>query len=68
MVAVGLWRGGSVAAWTSTSCLNQQITGLEQQLAARFAAHPDAAIIRSQPGLGVVLGVRVLGEFGDDPD
>jgi Transposase/Transposase IS116/IS110/IS902 family len=48
-------------------CLNQQITGLEQQLAGRFAAHPDAAIIRSQPGLGAVLGARVLGEFGDDP-
>jgi transposase len=49
-------------------CLNRQITGLEQQLAARFAAHPDAAILRSLPGLGVVLGARVLAEFGDDPD
>jgi transposase len=48
-------------------CLNQQITALEQQLAARFATHPDAAIIRSQPGLGVVLSGRLLGEFGDDP-
>jgi transposase len=48
-------------------CLNQQIIGLEQQLATRFATHPDAAIIRSQPGLGMVLGARVLGEFGDDP-
>jgi transposase len=48
-------------------CLNQQITGLEQQLAGRFAAHPDAVIMRSLPGLGVVLGSRVLGEFGDDP-
>jgi hypothetical protein len=50
------------------SCINQQIMDLEQQLASRFGAHPDAAIIRSQPGLGVVLGGRVLGEFGDDPD
>jgi transposase len=48
-------------------CLNQQVAALEQQLAARFAAHPDAAILRSQPGLGVVLGARVLGEFGDAP-
>jgi len=48
-------------------CLNQQVAALEQQLAARFAAHPDAAILRSQPGLGVVLGARVLAEFGDDP-
>lgn len=49
-------------------CLNQQVAALEQQLAARFADHRDAAIIRSQPGLGVVLGARVLGKFGDDPD
>ena len=49
------------------SSLNQQVAALEQQLAARFAAHPDAAILRSQPGLGVVLGARVLAEFGDDP-
>jgi transposase len=49
-------------------CLNQQITALEQHLAGQFGAHADAAILRSQPGLGVVLGARVLGEFGDDPD
>jgi hypothetical protein len=48
-------------------CLNDQVTALEQQLAARFADHRDAAIIRSQPGLGAVLGARVLAEFGDDP-
>jgi Transposase IS116/IS110/IS902 family len=30
--------------------------------------HPDAEIYRSQPGLGLILGVRVLAEFGDDPD
>jgi hypothetical protein len=47
--------------------LNRQVAALEDQLAARFAAHPDAAIMRSQPGLGVVLGARVLAEFGDDP-
>jgi transposase len=48
-------------------CFNQQVAAVEEQLAARFGAHPDAAIVRSQPGLGVVLGARVLGEFGDDP-
>jgi hypothetical protein len=47
---------------------NEQVAALEQQLAVRFGAHPDAMIVRSQPGLGVVLGVRVLAEFGDDPD
>ena len=48
-------------------CLNDQVAALEQQLAARFAAHPDAVILRSLPGLGIVLGARVLSEFGDDP-
>ena len=33
-----------------------------------FGRHPDATIYRSQPGLGEILGARVLGEFGDDPD
>lgn len=40
---------------------------LEQELEASFGRHPDAELIRSQPGLGVVLGARVLAEFGDDP-
>jgi transposase len=48
-------------------CFNQQVAAVEEQLAAWFGAHRDAAVIRSQPGLGVVLGARVLGEFGDDP-
>lgn len=47
--------------------LNHQISGLEAELATHFEAHPDADIYRSLPGLGVVLGARVLGEFGDDP-
>jgi transposase len=29
---------------------------------------PDADIYFSLPGLGVILGARVLGEFGDDPN
>ena len=49
-------------------CCNQQVAALEQQLTSQFSAHPDAAIVRSQTGLGVVLGARVLGEFGDAPD
>jgi transposase len=48
-------------------CLNAQVAALERQLASRFTAHPDAAIVRSLPGLGMVLGARMLGEFGDDP-
>ena len=48
--------------------LNDQISELETALAAHFEKHPDADIYRSLPGLGVVLGARVLGEFGDDPN
>jgi hypothetical protein len=48
--------------------LNAQIAALAEQLADHFEQHPDAAIYRSQPGLGVVLGARVLSEFGDDPE
>jgi hypothetical protein len=44
------------------------ITELEAALAEDFEQHPDAKIIRSLPGLGMVLGARVLGEFGDDPN
>ena len=47
--------------------LRQQIDRLEQELAARFEGHPDAEILRSLPGLGLILGARVLAEFGDDP-
>jgi transposase len=48
--------------------MNRQIERLEAELGSGFEAHPDAEIIRSQPGLGPVLGARVLGEFGDDPN
>ncbi|WP_066914849.1 IS110 family RNA-guided transposase [Mycobacterium interjectum] len=47
--------------------LNHQISDLEAELSTHFETHPDADIYRSLPGLGVVLGARVLGEFGDDP-
>ena len=48
--------------------LNRQISELETTLANHFETHPDADIYLSQPGLGDVLGARVLGEFGDDPN
>ncbi len=48
--------------------LNVQITELEVTLADRFDQHPDAKVVRSLPGLGTILGARVLGEFGDDPN
>ena len=45
--------------------LNEQVKALQGQVEAHFGQHPDAEIILSQPGLGAVLGARVLAEFGD---
>ncbi len=52
---------------TVITTLNEQITVMEGQVRAHFSQHPDAEIISSQPGLGPILGARVLAEFGDDP-
>ena len=48
--------------------IQRQLEALESKLAASFEEHPDAAIYLSMPGMGTVLGARVLGEFGDDPE
>jgi transposase len=45
--------------------LNEQVKALQGQVEAHFGRHPDGEIILSQPGLGVILGARVLAEFGD---
>jgi len=47
--------------------LNEQVKILQEQVEQDFGRHPDAKIYRSQPGMGPVLGARVLAEFGDDP-
>jgi transposase len=60
--------GASVAALVAA--LSASVTAaaaLERQLEASFGQHPAAELYRSQPGLGSVLGARVLAEFGDDP-
>ena len=47
--------------------LSEQVGMLEGEVGAYFGRHPDAEIYLSQPGIGSVLGARVLGELGDDP-
>jgi len=47
--------------------LNEQVKALQGQVEEHFGRHPDAEIYLSQPGMGKILGARVLGEFGDDP-
>ena len=48
--------------------LNAQVASLGQVVADHFGQHPAAEILTSLPGLGVILGARILGEFGDDPN
>ena len=51
-----------------TQEITRQLDQLERELADAFMHHPDAEILRSLPGLGLVLGARVLAEFGDAPN
>jgi hypothetical protein len=60
--------GATVAASAAVIAeMNTQVRQLEAALSADFEAHPDAEVVRSLPGLGTVLGARVLGELGDAP-
>jgi hypothetical protein len=61
--AHGLVTRSAVALIVS---FNAQIAELESALSEHFEQHPDAKVVLSLPGLGTVLGARVLGEFGDD--
>jgi hypothetical protein len=58
--AVVIGQVGVIAA------LNEQISQLQEVVAEHFGRHPAADIYLSQPGFGVVLAARALGEFGDD--
>jgi transposase len=55
------------AAVPILAAMSAQLLALEAALAAALERHPAAPIVCSLPGLGPVLGSRVLGEFGDDP-
>jgi transposase len=61
--------GASVAATVAVIAeMSAQTARLAAELEAGFEQHPDAAVVRSLPGLGTILGARVLGEFGDEPN
>jgi transposase len=47
--------------------LNAQIDQWGEVVAEHFGRHRDARGYLGLPGIGVVLGARILGEFGDDP-
>ena len=67
-VVTAAYAATTRAAVAVLTTLHEQVTTLQEQVDAHFGGHPDAEIILSQPGLGPVLGARVLAEFGDDPD
>jgi hypothetical protein len=67
VLVVAAWAHVVTATVEVIGSLNEQIAALETQLSAQFARHPDAVVVRSLPAVGVVLGARLLGEFGDDP-
>jgi transposase len=50
------------------AAIDAQVKDLQREVGAHFGQHPAASIIVSQPGLGPIIGARVLAEFGDDPD
>ena len=67
--AVANAMGASVAASVAVIAeMAAQEAHLAKELSSSFEQHPDAQVVRSLPGLGTVLGARVLGEFGDEPD
>jgi Transposase/Transposase IS116/IS110/IS902 family len=67
--AVSTAMGKSVSASVAViAAMGAQIAELARELEAGFKSHPDAEVVRSLPGLGTVLGARVLGEFGDEPN
>ena len=68
-VVVAAAMGASVkASVTVISTMTTEIANLATALEAGFEQHPAAKVVRSLPGLGTILGARVLGEFGDAPD
>jgi transposase len=57
----------TIALVAVITTLGGQIARLEADLEGSFERHPDAEILRSLPGLGAILGARVLAESGDAP-
>jgi len=58
----------TVALVAVITTMREQIARLGAELSEAFERHPDAEILRSLPGLGAILGARVLAESGDAPD
>jgi transposase len=65
---VPAYAASASALVTVLTVMVVQTEVLAGQVEQGFGRHPDVEIYLSQPGLGMILGARVLAEFGDDPD
>ena len=66
-IVAGAYAATVRATVAVLTTLNAEIATLEDQVKAHFGQHPDAEIYLSQPGIGPIVGARVLAEFGDAP-
>jgi Transposase/Transposase IS116/IS110/IS902 family len=66
-VVTEAYAASVTAAAAVIAVLNEQIKTMEARVESLFRRHPDAAVYLSQPGIGVITGARMLGEFGDAP-
>lgn len=66
-VVAGAYAATVRATVAILQTLNAEIRTMEGQVEAHFGQHPDAEVYLSQPGIGAILGARVLAEFGDAP-
>jgi transposase len=64
-VEVAMGRQAQAYARALTAAA-ENVDSLGKALTVEFGDHPDAPILMSFPGLGTVLGARILGEIGDD--
>ena len=67
-VVASAYGTSTTAAVAIITTITSQIGELAETLEESFRKHPDAAIYLSLPGIGDVIGARMLGEFGDDPN
>ena len=67
-IVAGAYAATARATVAVLQTLNAEIRTLEGEVEAHFGLHPDAEVYLSQPGIGVILGARVLAEFGDAAD
>jgi transposase len=66
-VIAGAYAASVQAPAAVITTLNEQAKVMEATVSVLFHRHPDAGIYLSQPGIGVITGARILGEFGDAP-